>query len=86
MNGSLDTLISGLMAHAAGQLEVLKDSLRNVRNKAMINLQLSDDACSCTDKSLCSSPLHLSQPNKQLEDEIYKEILDCIGHHKAIIE
>lgn len=86
VDGSIDTVIAGLLTHAAGQIEVLKDSLRNITMRARLALDLEDNECTCTDKSLCTSPVHLTRPSKELEEEIYKELLKIIAHHKAIVK
>lgn len=85
-DGSMDTLISGLLIHAAGQIEVLKDSLRNIKRRAMFSLKMNDNECNCFDRSRCKSVVHLSRPTKEIEDRIYKELLNIIDHHKAILK
>lgn len=86
MNGSLDTLIAGLMTHAGGQLEVLKHSLRHVRERAQERLQIKDDLCKCNDKYTCNKEIHLQKNSKELDEELYNEIMRCIAHHQAITE
>lgn len=86
MNGSLDTLIAGLMTHAGGQLEVLKHSLKHIRRRARERLGTLDDLCGCTNKYICNKRIHLEENNRPLDQELYAEIMDCITHHQAITE
>lgn len=75
MNGSLDCLIIGLIANAAGQLDVLRDSLINLRKRAaeiMIDNNRKD-----VDNSTYSNLLHREENHEVLEEEIYNEIKEC---------
>lgn len=87
LNGSIDTLTSGLMIHACSQLEVLKHSLTHIRQRAMRALHQHDELCSCGDDIWrCLRPVHLTQNTADLEQEVYKQLTQCILHHQAIFE
>ncbi|GLV41243.1 Odorant receptor 83a [Carabus blaptoides fortunei] len=87
INASMDTLASGLMVQACGQLEVLKHSLAHIRQQALRALNRHDETCSCGDKVWqCLRPVHLTQNSANFEQEVYKQVVQCILHHQAIVE
>lgn len=85
--------MTGLMTLTCGQLNVLKDSLRNIRNKVILSLdQYHDDEickfCGNNEEFMwkCPHPVHLELNDNILELEICKELENCIIHHCAILE
>lgn len=83
MNGSLDTLISGLMTHAGGQLEVLKHSLRHVKKYATRRLQIRNIS---NHKNSSTQVEYAEKKCEEFDAALLKEIQNCIVHHEAITE
>lgn len=90
VNIGLDTMFVGLVIHACGQFKILKNSLRNIKQRAIKILETEktreEDALRKTDGTI-------SENNQEehicfwetLQQQMSKELNGCLQHHQEIL-
>lgn len=76
INGSLDTLATSLMNISCWQIQVLKDNLQNISDRACVNLFGEEEV----DKE------KINFTDREMDDEIYGILKSCVRHHLMIAE
>lgn len=90
VNIGLDTMFVGLIIHACGQFKILKNSLRNIKHRAINILETEKTR---EEVSLRKTDVTTSEDNQEehiccwetLQQQMSKELNECLQHHQEIL-
>jgi hypothetical protein len=90
VNIGLDTMFVGLVIHACGQFKILKNALRNIKQRATKTLEIEGirekDA---RDKTYRTVPKDNRKEDiyflETLQQQMSKRLNDCLQHHQEIL-
>jgi hypothetical protein len=90
VNIGLDTMFVGLVIHACGQFKILKNSLRNIKQRAIHILEIEETR---DEDTLRKTDGIISDDNQKgyiyfwetLQQQMSKELNECLQHHQEIL-
>jgi hypothetical protein len=89
VNIGVDTMFVGLVIHACGQFKILKNSLRNIKQRATNVLEIGrarqKDALRKSDGTVTEDSEELACFLEKLRQQMSDELKECLRHHQEIL-